>query len=42
MDTFLSIALNSVLVLAGMLVAAAAFTFLGVWLSDQTQENGGH
>lgn len=37
------IAFYSVLVLVGMTVAASAFTFLGVWISEQSpEEHGGH
>ena len=37
-DTFLSIALYSVLVLAGLGAASAAFVFLASWLSDSAVE----
>ncbi|MDZ7708182.1 MAG: hypothetical protein U5J97_09910 [Trueperaceae bacterium] len=42
MGTLASITLYSVLVLIGMTVAAGAFSFLGIWLSDQSEENEGH
>lgn len=43
METFASISLYAVLVLAGMLVAAGAFTLLGVLIADSTvEEDGGH
>lgn len=41
-ETFLSIALYAVFMLAGLSAAAAAFTFVGVWLSDQSDEDGAH
>lgn len=41
--TFASISLYAVLVLAGMLVAAGTFTFLGILIADSTvEEDDGH
>lgn len=42
MGTLASITLYSVLVLVGMIAAAAIFSFLGIWLSDQSEEDAGH
>ena len=38
MQTFLDIALYSVFMLVGLTVASAALVFLGVWLTDQSDE----
>lgn len=42
MATLVSITFYSILVLIGMTVAAAGFTFLGVWFSGQSEEDAGH
>lgn len=38
MDTFLAIARNSIIVLLGLTVAAAAFIFLSKWMIDHSED----
>jgi len=40
--TLASITLFSIIVLVAMTAAAGIFSFLGVWLSDQSEEDAGH
>lgn len=42
MDTFISISIYAVAVLAIVTVVAAGFTFLGIWLSNESKEDVGH
>jgi len=40
--TLASITLYSVIVLVAMTAAAGIFSLLGVWLSEQSEEDAGH
>jgi hypothetical protein len=40
--TFASIAFYSVLVIAGVMILSAAFSLLGIWLSDESEEDAAH
>lgn len=42
MGTFEAIGLYSVFVLVGVVVVGGAFTLLGLWLSDQSEEDADH
>ncbi len=42
MGTFQLIGIYALIVMVIVTVAAGAFTFLGLWLSDQSEEDAGH
>lgn len=42
METLGLITLYSILVLTGLSLASAVFVFLGIWISDQSDEDSAH